>query len=40
MPKKKLSSFESSIHVFRARERMTQQELADKVGVSRQTIIQ
>lgn len=40
MPKKKNSSFESSIHVFRARERMTQQELANKVGVSRQTIIQ
>lgn len=34
------SSFKSSIHVFRAMERMTQQELADKVGVSRQTIIQ
>ncbi|MBO0441527.1 helix-turn-helix transcriptional regulator [Candidatus Enterococcus ikei] len=40
MPKRKNSSFESSIHVFRAMERMTQQELADKVGVSRQTIIQ
>ena len=40
MPKKKLSSFESSIHVYRAMKRMTQQELADKVGVSRQTIIQ
>lgn len=40
MPKKKNSSFESSIHVYRAMERMTQQELADKVGVSRQTIIQ
>ncbi|MBL1228185.1 helix-turn-helix transcriptional regulator [Enterococcus sp. BWB1-3] len=39
MPKK-LSRFESSIHVFRAMKRMTQQELADKVGVSRQTIIQ
>ena len=34
------SSFESSIHVFRAMKRMTQQELADKVGCSRQTIIQ
>lgn len=40
MPKKKNSSFESSIHVYRAMQRMTQQELADKVGVSRQTIIQ
>lgn len=40
MPKKKKSSFESSIHVWRAKARMTQQELADKVGVSRQTIIQ
>lgn len=40
LPKKKNSSFESSIHVYRAMKRMTQQELADKVGVSRQTIIQ
>ncbi|MBO0423372.1 helix-turn-helix transcriptional regulator [Enterococcus plantarum] len=40
MPKKKNSSFESSIHVYRAIQRMTQQQLADKVGVSRQTIIQ
>ncbi|OTN83885.1 cro/CI family transcriptional regulator [Enterococcus sp. 7E2_DIV0204] len=40
MPKKKNSSFESSIHVYRAMQRMTQQILADKVGVSRQTIIQ
>ena len=39
MPKK-LSKFASSIHVYRAMQRMTQQELADKVGVSRQTIIQ
>ncbi|MEI5992349.1 cro/CI family transcriptional regulator [Enterococcus termitis] len=39
MPKRN-SSFESSIHVYRAMQRMTQQELADKVGVSRQTIIQ
>lgn len=37
---KRKSSFESSIHVWRAKSRMTQQELADKVGVSRQTIIQ
>lgn len=40
MPKKKNSSFESNIHVYRAMERMTQQELADKVGACRQTIIQ
>ncbi|WP_271495772.1 helix-turn-helix transcriptional regulator [Enterococcus sp. 5H] len=40
MPKKRISTFESHIHVYRAMERMTQQELADKVGVSRQTIIQ
>ena len=32
--------FESKIHVYRATKRMTQQELADLVGVSRQTIIQ
>lgn len=40
MPKKKNSSFDSSIHVYRAMKRMTQQQLADRVGVSRQTIIQ
>ena len=41
MPKKdRISSFESSIHVYRAMKRMTQQELADKVGCSRQTIIE
>lgn len=40
MSKRKKSQFESSIHVYRAMKRMTQQELADKVGVSRQTIIQ
>lgn len=34
------SCFDSAVHVFRAMHRMTQQELADKVGVSRQTIIQ
>lgn len=39
MPKKKNSSFESNIHVWRAKHRMTQQELADKIGVSRQTIM-
>ena len=33
-------SFESKVHVYRATKRMTQQELADKVNVSRQTIMQ
>ncbi|BAK45932.1 helix-turn-helix transcriptional regulator [Eggerthella sp. YY7918] len=33
-------SFESKIHVYRATKRMTQQELADRVNVSRQTIMQ
>ena len=33
-------TFESKIHVCRATKRMTQQELADLVGVSRQTIMQ
>ena len=33
-------TFESKIHVYRATKRMTQQELADLVGVSRQTIMQ
>ena len=32
--------FDSKIHVFRATKRMSQQELADLVGVSRQTITQ
>lgn len=32
--------FVSKIHVFRAAKRMSQKELADLVGVSRQTIIQ
>lgn len=32
--------FDSKIHIFRATKRMSQQELADLVGVSRQTIIQ
>lgn len=36
----KEGKFETTIHVERARKRMTQQELAEKVGVSRQTIIQ
>lgn len=34
MRKKKKSSFESSIHVYRAMARMTQQDLANRVGVS------
>lgn len=33
-------AFESKVHVYRATRRMTQQELADVVGVSRQTIVQ
>ena len=33
-------AYESKIHVYRATKRMTQQELADLVGVSRQTIMQ
>jgi putative transcriptional regulator len=41
MSRKKNSSFESNIHVWRARDnRMTQQELADRVGVCRNTIVQ
>ncbi|MEI5994783.1 helix-turn-helix transcriptional regulator [Candidatus Enterococcus mansonii] len=41
MPVSKVgTTFESCIHVWRARKRMTQQELADLVEVSRQTIIQ
>ena len=32
--------FESKIHVYRATKRMTQQELGEVVGVSRQTIMQ
>ena len=31
---KEKSSFESSIHVYRAMARMTQQDLANRVGVS------
>ena len=30
----------TAIHVWRAKKRMTQQELADRAGVSRQTIMQ
>ncbi|MBP1046433.1 helix-turn-helix transcriptional regulator [Enterococcus sp. BWM-S5] len=37
---KRKSSFDSQVHVYRAMKRMTQQELADKVGCTRQTIIQ
>ena len=32
--------FDSKIHIYRATKRMNQQELADLVGVSRQTIMQ
>lgn len=40
MARKNKYIFESKIHVYRATKRMTQQELADMVGVSRQTIMQ
>lgn len=40
MAKKDKYIFESKIHIFRATKKMSQQELADLVGVSRQTIIQ
>lgn len=40
MAKKSKFAFESKIHVYRATRRMSQQELADLVGVSRQTIVQ
>lgn len=40
MAKKSQYTFESKIHIYRATKRMSQQELADRVGVSRQTIIQ
>lgn len=33
------TSLSSRIHVLRAEHKMTQKDLADKVGVSRQTII-
>ena len=39
MASKDRYKFDSKIHVYRAARRMTQQELADLVGVSRQTII-
>ena len=40
MASKDRYKFESKIHIYRAIKRMTQQELADLVGVSRQTIMQ
>ena len=40
MASKDQYKFDSKIHVYRATKRMTQQELADLVGVSRQTIMQ
>ena len=40
MAKKSKYVFESKIHVYRATRRMSQQELADLGGVSRQTIVQ
>ena len=40
MAKKNRYGFDSKIHIYRATRRMTQQELADLVGVSRQTIMQ
>ncbi|HFP6515165.1 TPA: helix-turn-helix transcriptional regulator [Enterococcus faecalis] len=40
MIKNSQTSWESSIHVYRAMKRITQKELANNVGVSRQTIIQ
>ena len=40
MAKKNRYSFDSKIHIYRATRRMTQQELADLVGVTRQTIMQ
>jgi len=40
MAKKSKYVFDSKIHIYRATKRMSQQELADLVGVSRQTIIQ
>lgn len=40
MANKSQYCFESKIHIYRATKRMTQQELANLVGVSRQTIMQ
>ncbi|MFU8691679.1 helix-turn-helix transcriptional regulator [Rossellomorea sp. FS2] len=38
MPGKRLSPVQNKIHVLRAEKKMTQKELGNKVGVSRQTI--
>ena len=40
MADKNKYQFDSKIHIYRATKRMTQQELANLVGVSRQTIMQ
>lgn len=40
MANKNQYHFDSKINIYRATKRMTQQELADLVGVSRQTIMQ
>ena len=40
MAKKSKYAFESKIHIYRATKSMSQQELADLVGVSCQTIVQ
>lgn len=37
---KKYKLVDTQIHVYRAKKRMTQQELADLSGVARQTIMQ
>lgn len=37
---KKYKLVDTQIHVYRAKKRMTQQELADMSGVARQTIMQ
>ena len=40
MANKNKYQFDRKIHIYGATKRMTQQELADLVGVSRQTIMQ
>lgn len=40
MAVKNVYTMDTNIHVYRAIKRMTQQELADLAGVSRQTIMQ
>ena len=40
MANKNKYKFDSKIHIYQATKRMTQQELANLVGVSRQTIMQ